>query len=562
MAEILGSKLFKEFYRTLTDGAEQSHGYVDFLTDAFEVIAPHMHIGRFDLYINSPSTPLEIDGLHDHKIIYENPGNYDYEDGMRETYVTNDFGIIQVEIFPTREYTWSEDELEEIEFLLLIVHQTCMKVRLSRLLNQATITDPVTGALNAGGVANILAEKYKSSKLSDYVAVYLNIRNFYYINNRIGQAEADKVLKSFSFMIREHLEKGEIFARLGGDNFFILIEKKRIEEAIKYMSSRRVLVEANGKSQEFDLMVKMGVYKIHPVDGPDRVLNASKAAYNYTRNPSYGSVVWFEGTMLESEAKSNEVAGSFKKALQKKEFVVYYQPKVDLKTSSLISAEALCRWIKDGQVVPPMEFIPILEKDGSIGNLDFYMLNEVCEHIKDWITRGIEPVRISVNFSRANILNKKLAEKIMKVINSHKVDTKYLEIEITEMSGYEDFESLAEFVHIMKENGIETSIDDFGTGYSSLNLIKDLHVDTIKLDRTFLMKIEKDSEDNQDRSVVKNIVRMINELNMKVVAEGVETMEQMEFLKDINCEVAQGFLFDKPLPKEKFEFRLIGERMY
>ena len=562
MTEILGSRVFKDFYKKMVDDAESSESYVGFLTDAFKIISEPMHIGRFDLFINSPSSPIEIEGLHDHTTVYENPEGYNYEAGMRETFVTSDFGIIQVEIYPDKGHEWDAEETEEIEFLILIVHQSCMKVRLSRMLSQATITDPVTGALNTTGVTNILNEKYKDSTLANYVAVCINIKNFYYINNRIGHVEGDKVLRSFCYMIREHLEKGEVFGRLGGDNFFILIEKDRIDEMLKYVSTRRVLVEAGEKSQEFDLMVRLGIYKIHPVDTPARVMNGAKTAYNYTRNPSYGSVVWFEDTMLDSETKSSEVSGNFKKALQKKEFVVYYQPKVDLNTSRLISAEALCRWVKDGEIVPPMEFIPVLEKEGTIGNLDFYMLNEVCEHIRDWITRGIEPVRISVNFSRANLLNKKLADKILKVINANKVDTKYLEIEITEMSGYEDFESLSEFVRIMKENGIETSIDDFGTGYSSLNLIKDLHVDTIKLDRTFLMKIEKGAYDVQDRSVVKNIVNMVNELNMKVVAEGVETVEQMEFLKQINCDAAQGFLFDKPLPKEKFEFRLIGERMY
>ena len=308
-------------------------------------------------------------------------------------------------------------------------------------------------------------------------------------------------------------------------------------------------------------MVRVGVYVTQPFDNVQKVMSAAKAACDYAKKTSYADVVYFKEDMLQKVTIDQEISNSFKKALQRKEFVVYYQPKVDLETSKLISAEALCRWVRNGQVVPPSEFIPALEKEGSITNLDFYMLSEVCEQINDWKSRGIEPVRISINFSRANILNRKLADKILKVIRNHKVDPKYIEIEITETSGYEDFESLAEFVDFMKENGVETSIDDFGTGYSSLNLIKDLNVDTIKLDKTLLEKITE-SDAAADQSVVKNIISMVNELDMKVVAEGVETDAQKEFLKKVKCQVAQGYLFDKPMPKEKFEFRLIGERIY
>ena len=362
-------------------------------------------------------------------------------------------------------------------------------------------------------------------------------------------------------MVREFLEKGEMFGRLGGDNFFIFVEKERTDDMLKFISSRRVLANGEEKPIEFDLMVRVGVYDIKPSDSVQRVISSAKAALSYAKKPSYGDVVYFKEDMMETVTINQEVSNNFKKALQRKEFIVFYQPKVDLKTSKLISAEALCRWVKNGEVIPPSDFIPALEKEGTISNLDFYMLGEVCEQINDWLSRGIEPVRISVNFSRANILNRKLADKILKVIRNHKVDTKYIEIEITETSGYEDFESLSEFVDFMKENGVETSIDDFGTGYSSLNLIKDLNVDTIKLDKTLLEKITG-SEFNADRSVVKNIISMVNELDMKVVAEGVETDAQREFLKQVNCQVAQGFLFDKPMPKEKFEFRLVGERIY
>lgn len=560
MEGMLSTKNFREFYMTLAVEPETIADYFEVMKKATSQIAEDIHLGHCLLIVNSPATSMELSGLQDRSQIYKDPNGYDEINGVRQTFVTGDWGIVQLEISPKVGWVWTDEEAEEIEFLIQVVFDCISKARNAILMRRASITDPLTGACNMTGLINYSTELKRKGELEGFDAIYFSIKNYNYINLRVGAREGEKVLKSFSGMVRDFLINGELFGRIGGDTFMILMNKDRTEEGIKYLTSRRILVNLEQRSVEFDLMVRIGAYKIHSVDDSNRVIEAARTAWGYTNNPSAGDVVWFSEDMLKQSKHDQEVSNRFSKALKNNEFVVYYQPKVDINTSKLVAAEALCRWVKDDEIVPPMEFIPVLEREGSISDLDFYMLNRVCEHLKEWIERGIEPVRVSVNFSRANILNRKLAEKIVKVIGSHKVDCKYLEIEITEMSGYEDFESLSEFVNIMKKNGVETSIDDFGTGYSSLNLIRELNVDTIKLDKSFLEKIN--GEENQDKTMVKSIISMVNELNMKVVAEGVENVSQMNFLKEVSCQVAQGFLFDKPLPKEKFEFRLIGERMY
>ncbi|MCR4989923.1 MAG: bifunctional diguanylate cyclase/phosphodiesterase [Lachnospiraceae bacterium] len=566
MSDILGSELFREFYNAVSlepcEPSEYMTNYLEGTNRGLSIVSDKMHIGCLELFINAPSNAIEIDGTQERYTLFELKGNYDSTQGLRDTFVTSDFGIIQLVVYPKADYTWTDDDEKDLEFLFKVLFDATLKIRLAILLKQAAITDPVTGSCNSVGITNYVGKLHAQKKLGAYNSIFFNIKNFSYVNQKIGSREGDNILKSYSFMIREFIEKGELFGRFGGDNFFLLVEKERTEDVIKYITTRRVLANTEEKPIEFDIMIRAGIYDILPGDNPQKVISSAKAASEFARKPSYGDIVNFTDNMLEKVTVIQEISNSFKQALQRKEFIVYYQPKVDLQTSKLISAEALCRWVRNGEIVPPMEFIPTLEKEGSIPSLDFYMLSTVCDHINDWLGRGIEPVRISVNFSRANILNKKLADKILKVIRNHKVDPKYIEVEITEMSGYEDFESLSEFVNFMKENGIETSIDDFGTGYSSLNLIKDLNVDTIKLDKAFLEEIKNEGENLQNRSVVKNIISMVNELDMKVVAEGVETDAQREFLKQVNCQVAQGFLFDKPMPKEKFEFRLIGERLY
>lgn len=553
---------FIDFYMRLSNETPTLKEYFEVMKDAIRIIASDLKLGKCLLIVNSPATSLELEEIQDRIEIYLSDSGYNPEDGLRQTFVTDDWGVVQIELYPLADTEWYDENVKELEFVVQVLFDCISKTRTGIIMAQSTITDPLTGACNSVGIINYVNDMKNSEKLGMYNSIFFNIKNFNYINTRVGTRQGDKVLKELSRQTRDFLKKGELFGRVTGDSFFILIEKERTEEVIKFLTTRRVLVELDKKNIEFDLMVRMGILEISYEDSAMRVLEATKAAYNYTRNPSAGDLVYFREDMLMASEHDDEISDNFIKAINKEEFVVYYQPKVDLKSSKLNSAEALCRWIKDGKVVPPMEFIPILEREGTITHLDFYMLNKVCENIVSWKNKGIEPVKISVNFSRANFLNKRFAERIIKTIEAHKVEPKYIEVEVTEMSGYEDFEALSEFVNAMKEAQIEISLDDFGTGYSSLNLIKDLNVDTIKLDKTFLEKLNMDNSNSQSRSVVKNIISMVNELNMNVVAEGVETLEQMEFLKEVNCQGAQGYLFDKPMPKDEFEEKLMGERVY
>ncbi|MBR1742003.1 MAG: EAL domain-containing protein, partial [Lachnospiraceae bacterium] len=193
--------------------------------------------------------------------------------------------------------------------------------------------------------------------------------------------------------------------------------------------------------------------------------------------------------------------------------------------------------------------------------LDFYMFASVCEDISNWLAAGIEPVRVSVNFSKLHLRNPNFVEGLIAIMQVFDIEGKYLEVELTETTGYEDFETLALVVKQLKEYGIYTSLDDFGSGYSSLGLLKDLDVDIIKLDKTFIDNLGK--EDKSDEIIVKNVVNMILDLEKEAIAEGVETAEQAAFLREVQCPVVQGFLFDKPLKKEDFMKRLsMGETYY
>ena len=232
-----------------------------------------------------------------------------------------------------------------------------------------------------------------------------------------------------------------------------------------------------------------------------------------------------------------------------------------MQSQSLCGCEALVRWKRNGQIVPPNDFLPVLEKEASICKLDFYVFHRVCEDIHSWIQAGYEPVRVSSNFSRLHLRNPHLTEDILNTMKEFDIDSKYIEIELTEASDFEDKVAMQQFVDGLRQHGITVSIDDFGTGYSTFNAIKDLNVNVIKLDKSLLDHIGGENT-HHDEVVIRNMVNMINELNLEVVAEGVENTKQLNFLQHAKCSTIQGFLFDKPLTKEDFEKRLSNKNTY
>ena len=278
-------------------------------------------------------------------------------------------------------------------------------------------------------------------------------------------------------------------------------------------------------------------------------------ALQIARNVEKKPCVFLSEEIKQRSFKEKQLVAGFADAIENHEFVVYYQPKVRIDSFRLNGAEALVRWKHDGKLISPGEFIPVFERNGMICQLDFYMLENVCIAIRDWLSRGIEPVRVSVNFSRKHLTNPHLADDIMSVLNRYETESRYIEIELTETVDQNEAGLLAAFMGRMKNYHVTMSIDDFGTGYSSLNMLRTFPVDVLKIDRSFILDLEQNG-----KTVLSNIIRMADELHMDVVAEGVETYEQMNYLKSIDCKEVQGFLFDRPMPIENFEQKLISKQ--
>ena len=558
MRDILCGKEYKKFFEALQDNIYDIESMLQRIQEAIPLIAGECHLGKLDIWLGAPVTVYEPEGKNDSVELYCHAEGYENEPQVEE-FVTGERGAVRVTAYPEKGHKWSGDEQEAIRFLAQNMFIFCGRARLMGLMKKAVMTDNMTGAVNTAGLMQFGAVLQAKGQLENYTGIFLNIKNFKYINQRAGARLGDEILKKYCFLVKDFLTSEEIFSRLGGDNFFVMIQNERLGEFLEYLSNVTISVEDGVGTKSFDIVVRAGIYPIEPGDTMSEVMNGSTVALNVARSSVNHDLIWYRPKMLEKVMHDKEVSTIFPKALGKREFVIFYQPKVSLAENKLCGCEALVRWVRDGKIIPPMEFIPVLENEGAICRLDFYVLEEVCRDIRKWLDRGIEPVRVSTNFSKIHLHNRQLAEDIISILEKYDIDSKYIEVELTEMSGYEDYEALSSFVNRMKEKGINTSIDDFGTGYSSLNLLKDLNVDIIKLDKSFLNNLENKSR--TDEIVIKNIINMVNELNMEVIAEGVETVEQAEFLKNVNCCMAQGFLFDRPLPHDDFEKRLL-DRVY
>lgn len=449
-----------------------------------------------------------------------------------------------------------EDERKKVELIMRIVLRVIIHNNLQDIVEQMTFYDE-SGYPNLRSFTRYLEKHAENNRLYGYTAVHFNLRHFTLINQEIGRTSGDIAMKNYFNEIEKLVGDDGIVCRVGGDNFVCMFASERIAPILEVMKSAPVAYDVGGEKRVM-VSSSAGVFVIpddfvyrNLGDVMDKVLTCSRAA----REGGQESIVYFNSRMVEGKEKVMRVQQLFPKALENGEFKVFYQPKIDIETGELAGAEALCRWIRDGRIVPPMEFIPILEQNTDICKLDFHMLDMVCKDIKRWLAEGRNVVRVSVNLSRKHMMDVDLLEHILRIIDENEVPHKYIEIELTETTTDVEFKDLKRVVNGLQMAGIYTSVDDFGMGYSSLKLIREIPWNVLKVDKSFL-PVDDDSAESTRTIMFKYVVAMAKALGLETIAEGVETERQVDVLRDNRCSFAQGFLFDKPLPLNEFEDRL------
>lgn len=480
---------------------------------------------------------------------YEGP-DYNEDDYVMNRSVVPSGNVVRVCIFPVAGYSWNDDERKLVGEFLLIISTLKSRIRMKDFVEYATFHERELGFFNSFYLVKTLSMIQKLDRLSDYSVIFFNLVNVSGINSMIGRSEADVMIKKFGAMLSEILEQPECLCRMGGDNFVIVARHQHVDSLLRLLKG----TDMTGDTSFWEtirMSAYCGVYHCSGKEGSfSECIDYAQASMLIAKNTNHANVQFYDESMVRMVNNTKKIESRFKDAIVKKEFVAYYQPKVNLENNMLIGAEALCRWHRGKKILAPDSFIQVLEKSNRICSLDFYMLETVCKDLASWMDKGMTPVRISTNFSRKHLSNPNFVSDVINIVDEYKIPRSLIVIEVTETTTESDLIRLSECVRDFRKAGFDVSVDDFGVGYSSMSMIKDVPFSEIKIDRSF---ISSDSISDRDMIMMKHVITMAEDLGMNTIAEGVETKEQIEIIKKYGCLRAQGHYFDKPLSKEDFE---------
>ncbi|MEG1683429.1 MAG: EAL domain-containing protein [Oscillospiraceae bacterium] len=395
-----------------------------------------------------------------------------------------------------------------------------------------------------------------------YRLLNFDVTQFRTLNHNLGYDAGNALLVHIVHCLANVARKGEVFARIGIDQFLLLFSAEGGEqEALLTVKRLREQIAAweLPTGEYYCVQLAFGMYEIEACDTDMMLMiERSNIARKAVKNDHEGDVAIYNASMQERIDRCTELENAMPAALENGEFKLFIQPKYDLLTEKIVGGEALVRWIKaDGTVVLPDEFIPLFEQTGAIAAMDLHMLEQLCRFLRTQLDSGLHMVPISINQSRRYMYGPTYVEIVCGKLRQNGVPSRMIELEITENLAYTELDKLIGVLDRLHQEGFRISLDDFGSGYSSLNMLKDLPVDILKLDRFMLGKT---MHSQREKTVVANIIRMAKELNMSVVAEGVETREQVLFLRDCGCEMAQGYYYSKPVPATRFQQLLHQEQ--
>jgi diguanylate cyclase (GGDEF)-like protein/PAS domain S-box-containing protein len=413
---------------------------------------------------------------------------------------------------------------------------------LTGLPNRALLNDRINQAI------------FLVSRHEKKVAVlFLDLDGFKHINDSLGHLAGDKLLQSVTKRLCDCVRASDTVSRQGGDEFVVLLSEMEHSEDAAVTARRllQVVAEAHTINQQ-DLHVTTSIgISVYPEDGLDAetlVKNADTAMYQAKENGRQ-SYQFFKSSMNERAVERQSIEEGLRRALERNEFSLQYQPKVNLKTGEITGTEALLRWNRAGQgLVSPAKFIPVAEDCGLILPIGKWVLREACTQARAWLDAGLPPVTVAVNISAMEFRHEHFLEGVFEILKETGLDPKFLELELTESVLMKRVEATGSILKTLREKGVRVAVDDFGTGYSSLSYLRKFPIDALKIDQSFVRQI---TTSPAETSIVTAIISMGRSLGLRVIAEGVETQEELAFLQAQQCEEAQGYYFARPLPPER-----------
>lgn len=438
-------------------------------------------------------------------------------------------------------------------FIVLLAVFIVTRRRSKAQLMRLAYIDSLTGCRNYMAFqkeASVLLAKNQR-----YALILFDVNRFKAINNTYGFKEGNKLLIFVSKKVQDFIADDETCSRVSDDNFTILLRYESDEQLRSRLgelfAGMKQFLSPYGNNM-IELNYACGVYVIVNRELPlDYCHENAQMAKQSVKELYDTTVSFYDDTFRQQVIETQVIEASMYQGLENNEFEIYLQPKYDLRTEEVAGAEALIRWHHPTLgFLTPNRFIPIFEHNGFLLKLDCYVYEKVCSLLQSWIESGATPIPISVNMSRLHVRQRNFVEDLERMVNSHGVPAELIEIELTENAFFEDTQQIIDVMEQLKSKGFKLSMDDFGSGYSSLNLLNMLPVDTVKLDR---MMFTETTKAERSKKVAANAIHIVRDLEMTAVAEGIETQEQVDFLKHIDCDMVQGYFYAKPMPVYKFE---------
>ena len=451
------------------------------------------------------------------------------------------------------EYSPQKFLIKEFESIRYSLEMTFKRLRTEQenLYNLST-KDPLTGLYNRNDLKSQVQRIIASAKRHNnhFAIIFLDLDNFKNINDSVGHHFGDIILTKVATVLRTAIRENDVPARIGGDEFLIVlpeIENERsvieVVQRIKEQLSKPIIME----NERYNVTVSMGV-ALYPKDGEDfntLLKNADIAMYE-AKELGKNNYQFFTNKLNKSVQEKIKMQSLLSDALQNNYFQLFYQPKVDINTQTIVGCEALIRLVDPYEgIISPDRFIPLAEETGMIIPLGEWIVKEACEQIQKWQQTSLKNIKLSINVSGLQLEDRNFFEMLQSNIAC--IESAKLDIELTESVLIQDFAEKITLLHKIKELGVTLSLDDFGTGYSSLSYLRDIPFDTLKIDKSFIDSME------ENKIFINMIIGIAEDLHLNVVAEGVETQEQLAYLKGMSCEMYQGYLCSKPLPAKEFE---------
>lgn len=471
------------------------------------------------------------------------------------TLTQEELQIIQMRnaVAPAKEENIIDILQDNPELVLMPVAIALLVVLLIELRNRKRLADvvnidPLTGLYTKHHFVKEAEKRLASNPNTQYTLLSIDFDNFKYINEIYGYEMGNRILKKMADNMLSIPGHGTVYARVFADKFLVLAETDEFEETMKTyeIGANNVFDSLLGES--YAITISLGVYTItDPTLSLETMIDYADLGRSQGKGISETTVGYFSENMIHARSYNSGLVAGMEHGLAAKEFVVYYQPKVDLRNGEVCGAESLVRWERNGVLIPPNDFIPLFEQNRFIQKLDYYMFEQVCAFLKDHAENILPP--ISINFSGITIVKPGLVEDLMDIVNRYGVEPNRLDIEMTETALVEAHASALNTLSNLRKRGFTVSMDDFGVGVSSLTRLQNIPIDILKIDRGLVLG---HMESEKGASILRNIFQMAQDLRVRTVAEGIETEEHLKFLMDYGCDYGQGFYFSKPLNETDF----------